>query len=311
MLDLTWIGLAAVSAVLLGCYDVTKKIAVRKNAVPIVLLLSVSVGAAIWLPFIVWSVISPASLPHPILQVNPLSLREHGWLFVKSVLVGASWTFAFFALKRLPLSIAAPIRSTSPIWTIAIAAVFLQERPSGMQWLGIATVLLAFWAFSVISLREGISFSRDRGVAMMIVATLLGALSSIYDKFLLQTILLDPSTLQAWFSLYLVPVMIPMAAIWWRSSRKMEDSEPTIHTLFEWRWAILGISPLLLAADLVYFTALADPEALVSVISVVRRCSVVIAFVFGIRALGEANFWPKAACIATILCGVALLVLGA
>ncbi|MFG0261110.1 MAG: EamA family transporter [Novipirellula sp. JB048] len=316
MLDLSWIGWAAISAVLLGCYDVTKKIAVRQNAVPIVLLISASVGAAIWLPLIIGSAISPSSLPHPFFQVNPLSLREHVGVFFKSVLVGTSWTLSFFALKRLPLSIAAPIRSTSPFWTIAIASLVLHERPTAMQWLGIAIVLLAFWAFSLISLREGVSFSRDRGVAMMIGATLLGALSSIYDKFLLQTILLDPATLQAWFSLYLVPVMIPMAALWWRNASQSEAREASealpaaIHTVFQWRWAILAISPLLLAADLIYFTALADPAALVSVVSVVRRCSVVIPFLFGIRALGEANFWPKAACIAVILGGVALLVSG-
>ncbi len=307
---MTWIGLSAISAVLLGFYDVTKKIAVRKNAVPIVLLISVSFGAAIWMPFICWSLFSPTSVPHPILKVDSLSFREHGLLLAKSILVGASWTFAFFALKRLPLSIAAPIRSTSPFWTIAMASLFLQERPTGVQWIGIIIVLLAFWAFSAVSLREGVSFKSDRGVAMMVVATILGALSSIYDKYLLQTVLIAPSTVQAWFSVYLVPVMIPMAVIWWRSGRKNKDRELSVHALFEWRWAILGISPLLLAADIVYFTALADPDALVSVISVVRRCSVVIAFLFGIRALGEANFWPKAACVVTILCGVALLVLG-
>ncbi|GAA4444954.1 DMT family transporter [Novipirellula rosea] len=307
---MTWIGLSAISAVLLGFYDVTKKIAVRKNAVPIVLLISVSVGAAIWMPFICWSSFSPTSVPHPILKVDSLSFAEHGLLLAKSMLVGASWTFAFFALKRLPLSIAAPIRSTSPFWTIAMASLFLQERPSGVQWIGIIIVLLAFWAFSAVSLREGVSFKSDRGVAMMVVATILGALSSIYDKYLLQTVLIAPSTVQAWFSVYLVPVMVPMAVIWWRSGRKNRDQELSVHALFEWRWAILGISPLLLAADIVYFTALADPDALVSVISVVRRCSVVIAFLFGIRALGEANFWPKAACVVTILCGVALLVLG-
>ncbi|GAA5507446.1 DMT family transporter [Novipirellula caenicola] len=307
---MTWIGLSAISAVLLGFYDVTKKIAVRKNAVPIVLLISVSVGAAIWMPFICWSTFSPTSVPHPILKVDSLSFAEHGLLLAKSILVGASWTFAFFALKRLPLSIAAPIRSTSPFWTIAMASLVLGERPTGTQWIGIVIVLLAFWAFSAVSLREGVSFKTDRGVAMMVAATILGALSSIYDKYLLQTAMIAPSTVQAWFSVYLVPVMVPMALIWWRSGRKNKDRELSVHALFEWRWAILGISPLLLAADIVYFTALADPDALVSVISVVRRCSVVIAFLFGIRALGEANFWPKAACVVTILCGVALLVLG-
>ncbi|TWT81089.1 EamA-like transporter family protein [Planctomycetes bacterium CA13] len=299
---MTWIGLSAVSAILLGFYDVTKKMAVRKNAVPIVLLISVSVGCVLWLPFIAWSAISPETVPHRLLRVDSLSMGKHVLLIAKSILVGASWTLAFFSLKRLPLSIAAPIRSTSPVWTIAIAALFLRERPSVSQWIGIVIVLIAFWSFSAVGLREGVSFRRDRGVAMMIVATILGALSSIYDKFLLQSVGITPSTVQAWFSVYLVPVMIPMAVSWSRNHRE--------RTPFQWRWINLAICPLLLVADIFYFTALADPEALVSIVSVVRRCSVVISFSFGIRALGEANFWPKAACILGILVGVAVLALG-
>ncbi|TWU40666.1 EamA-like transporter family protein [Novipirellula artificiosorum] len=299
---MTWIGLSAVSALLLGFYDVAKKVAVRQNAVPVVLLISVSVGCTLWLPMILWSWVSVETVPHRLLRVDSLSLGEHGLLMAKSVLVGTSWTLAFFSLKRLPLSIAAPIRSTSPVWTIAIASLFLHERPTPTQWVGIAIVLTAFWVFSAVGLREGVKFHRDRGVAMMVAATLLGAISSIYDKFLLQTAAISPSTVQAWFSVYLVPVMIPMAVSWQQTQQKK--------TPFQWRPIILTICPLLLAADMVYFTALADPDALVSIVSVVRRCSVVISFLFGIRALGEANFWPKAACIVAILAGVAVLALG-
>ncbi|TWU41156.1 EamA-like transporter family protein [Novipirellula aureliae] len=296
---MTWIELSAISALLLGFYDVAKKVAVRQNAVPIVLLVSVTVGASLWLPFVVWSAASPETLPHRLLRVDTLTWAEHGLLMVKGMLVGTSWTLAFFALKRLPISIASPIRSTSPVWTIAIASLFLGERPNAVQWIGIVIVFVAFWLFSAVGLREGVSFRRDRGVAMMIGATILGALSSIYDKYLLQSIELSPTTVQAWFSIYLVPVTLPMA-IWWRLTKREKP-------VFQWRSAIFAISPLLLAADMVYFTALADPDALVSIVSVVRRCSVVVSFLFGIQALKEANFRPKLVCIVAILCGVAVL----
>ena len=299
---MTWIELSAISALLLGFYDVAKKIAVRQNAVPMVLLVSVTVGASLWLPFIVWSAVSPETLPHRLFRVDVLPPAEHGLLMLKGILVGTSWTLAFFALKRLPISIASPIRSTSPVWTIAIAALFLGERPNAVQWMGIVIVVVAFWSFSAVGLREGVSFRRDRGVALMVAATILGALSSIYDKYLLQTIEIPPSTVQAWFSIYLVPVMLPMA-IWWRWTKRDKSA-------FHWRAAMFAISPLLLAADMVYFTALADPDALVSIVSVVRRCSVVISFLFGIQALKEVNFRPKLVCVLAILCGVAVLAIG-
>lgn len=297
--QMNWIVLSAISAVLLGFYDVTKKYAARQNAVPAVLLLSVTVGAAIWAPMMVWSVVDPESIPAEMVRVEPLTWTEHALIFAKSALVGTSWTFSLFALKHLPLSIAAPIRSTSPLWTILIATLVLAERPTPIQWLGILIVLTAFWRFSLLGLSEGIRFSRDRWVACMLVATVLGAISSIYDKLLLQNWDIEPATLQSWFTVYLVPVMVPLAVRWFHAERERNP--------LRFRWSILAISPLLLAADLVYFQAIADEEALISVVSTVRRCSVVIAFAFGIRAFGEQNFRPKAICVAAILLGVLLL----
>ncbi|KAA5541036.1 DMT family transporter [Roseiconus nitratireducens] len=296
---MNWILLSVISAVLLGVYDASKKWSVRDNAVPVVLLISVVIGAALYLPLIVWSHLAPHSVPLRSFAVAPLSWDRHALIMAKSVLVGASWTFAFSALKHLPLSIAAPIRATSPFWTILIAIVFFQERPSPLQWFGMAIVLFGFWQFTLVGRREGIRFASDRAVFLMVAATLLGACSSIYDKWLLQYAGFAPVTMQAWFTVYLVPVMMPLAFRWYRQERE--------HIPFRWRWSIAVISPLLITADWFYFVALSDPQAMISIVSVLRRCSVVIALVFGARALSEANFRAKAVCVAVILVGVLLL----
>jgi drug/metabolite transporter (DMT)-like permease len=254
------------------------------------------------LRFIVWSAWAPASVPVDLLRVDALPLGDHGLIFAKAALVGASWTLAFFALKHLPLSIAAPIRATSPFWTILIAIPFLGERPTPLQWFAMAMTLVGFWMFSVVGRREGIQFTRDRWVGCMILATVLGALSGIYDKVLLQSMAMRPTNVQAWFAVYLVVVMLPLFARWYWLER---EANP-----FQWRWVILSVSPMLLVADMLYFTAVSDPEALIAVISTVRRCSVVIAFAVGIRLFGEANFRGKAVCVAAILVGVLLLSLG-
>lgn len=294
-----WILLSIISAFFLGVYDICKKSAVRDNAVPVVLLLNVMTAAGVWLPILIGiAITSDAS------DVTPLSIgwRTHGLLAMKSILVGASWTLAFFAMKQLPLSIATPIRATSPLWTIAIAVAAMGERPSIVQWIGIALVLSAFFAFSRVGRREGIHFHRSRPVAMMIAATLLGAVSSIYDKFLLQSVAIPPATVQAWFSIYLVPVMLPLAIRWYWFDRAAKP--------FAWRWSIPLIAIFLLAADFVYFTAVADPDALIAVISPIRRASVVVAFTFGILRLGELHWRAKSLCIAGILVGVVFLVNG-
>ena len=50
---------------------------------------------------------------------------------------------------------------------------------------------------------------RNKWIGCMMVATLLGACSALYDKYLLQVIGLPVATVQAWFSLYLVVVLLP------------------------------------------------------------------------------------------------------
>ncbi len=305
---MSWIALTLTSAVLLGIYDIAKKQSVRGNAVPVVLLCNVATAAAIWLiPVVVaglanigWVTLSADWHSQ---QLISLSLREHGLVLLKSVLVGCSWTTAFFALKHLPISIAAPIRATSPLWTIALAVLVMGERPSGPQWLGIAVVLTAFVAFSLVGAKEGIHFHRDRWVLLTIIATLTGSASALYDKFLLQQVAIPPAALQAWFSVYLVPVMLPLSVRWYVRDR---TSVP-----FEWRPTIPLIAIFLLAADFTYFHALADPEALVAIISPIRRTSIVIPFAYGIVHLSEANWRLKAACVAATLVGAVLLSLTA
>lgn len=294
----TWILLSLLSGLLLGCYDIAKKASVKDNAVPPVLLLNVLTGAGIWLVILILGGISDSSVA----SAWNLGLREHGLLLLKSVMVGASWSFAFFALKHLPISVATPIRATSPLWTILLAVVAMSERPGTQQWVGIALVLAAFFALSRVGAKEGIHFHRDRWVTLMLVATVLGSLCALYDKYLLQIERISPVAVQAWFSIYLVAVMLPLAIRWWRLERA--------ETPFEWRWSIPMIALLLLVADYAYFRAVSDPDALISVISPLRRTSVIVAFLFGIVRLKEKNWKTKAPCVGTILLGVYLLSLG-
>ena len=294
-----WFILSLLSAGFLGFYEIAKKVSVRDNAVPPVLYFNVLTSALIWSPFVILSRSGSQSIPYEMLRVDAITWTMHGQLFLKAIIAGTSWIFASFALKHLPMSIAAPIRASSPLWTILIATVVMHERPSPMQWLGVAIILISFWAFSLVGRREGIRFHRDRWVGFMLLATLLGSFSALYDKFLLQNKDMRPSTVQAWFSIYLVVFMTPLMLHWLLRRRKLEP--------FQWRWAIPMIAILLLISDFLYFSAIADKQAMISLISPLRRTSVVIAFVAGVLMYQEQNWRAKGACIATLLAGVYVL----
>ncbi len=298
----SWVLLTLASAAALGVYEVAKKVSVRDNAVAPVLYLNAAVCALVWLPFVVWSWFSIQSIPLSSLRVSPLSWTEHAALFGKSAIVGLSWSLAYFAVKQLPISISSPIRSTSPFWTVLFATLVLSEQPSLPQWCGMVIVLVAFFAFSRVGKREGILFYRDKWVGLMMLATLFAAVSSLYDKFLLQHLRIDASTVQAWFSIYLLIVLAPLLLYWWRYQRNRSP--------FQFRRSIIWIAIALLVADFLYFSAIAEPAAMISVISTLRRTSIIVSFVIGIVWLGEKNFWRKLGCIACMLAGVALVILG-
>ena len=296
---MSWVLLSILSALFLGVYDLAKKAGVRENAVPPVLFLGVLAGAAVWTPLLLWSQLSPESFPSERFLVKPLTPAEHILLFFKSALVSCSWILNYFAVKHLPVSIASPIRATAPLWTILIAVALLGERPETLQWFGVVVILGAFYAFSFVGRLEDIHFHKDRWVALMVGATLIGSLSALYDKYLLQQRAMDPATVQCWFSIYLVAVQIPFVSAW-RSGRFGVRE-------FEWRWCIALIGVLLLVADFLYFVAIGQPDALISVISPLRRCAVVVTFLGGMAAYQEKNFRPKLACVLVLLVGVFLL----
>ena len=244
-----------------------------------------------------WPGLLPASL-----VTTPLSFGQHLQLVLKSGIVAASWVFTYFALKHLPLSLGSPIRATSPLWTLVGALVILGERPSGLELLGILTTLASFIGLSVAGAREGVHFHRNKWVAFIVAGTILGAASSLYDKYLLGRVGYTVPTVQAWFSIYLVMFFIPLVLGW---KRHWWQRNP-----FAWRWSIPFIAITLLVADYLYFGALRQPAGLVSVVMSVRRGSTLVGFAGGLFFFGEKHGRQKLPAVLGILLGIALAVMG-
>jgi transporter family protein len=298
---MTWIEASLMSALFLGVYDLCIKHAIRNNAVLPVLFLSTLTGATVWTVLLLVQGAHPGLLPVSLIT-DRLTAGQHLQLLLKSAIVTASWVFTYFGLKHLPLSLASPIRSTTPLWTLGGALLILGERPDGLQLFGVITTLAAFFGLSLAGRLEGVHFHRDKWVGFLLAGTLLGAVSSLYDKYLLARAHFSVPTVQAWFSIYLVVLFTPFAIGWQR--RWWERNE------FRWRWTIPVIAISLLAADYIYFWALRQPGALVSVVMSLRRANTLVAFSGGLLLLGERSNWQKILAALGILLGIALTVMG-
>jgi transporter family protein len=214
--------------------------------------------------------------------------------------VTLSWVLTFFALKHLPLSLAAPVRASAPLFTLLGAVLLFGEHPTGAQWAGIAIILVAYFAFSVIGRDEGIHFGRNVWVWSLFLGTLVGAASGLYDKHLLQSVRLPALDVQFWFTFDNTILQGLLVLGFWVPGRART-------TPFRMRPAIPAVGLLLLLADALYFKALATPGALVSVVSTLRRGNVVISFAVGTLAFGERQRLKKALALAGVLLGITLL----
>lgn len=296
-----WLYFGIASALFLGVYDIFKKISVNQNAVPQVLFYSTCFGALLTFPVFLLSGIIPETMMNIGLYADTPTFEIHLFIIAKTLLVSISWISAYFALKHLPISIVSPIRASAPLWTLIGAVLILDETLKPLHWLGISITFVSYYLFSVIGKWEGIAFTKNRSMTLVFIATFTGALSALYDKFLLHRIAIPPITLQVWFSFYLVLSTF----IFWRLIQKFR---PSTSSRFEWRHSIALIGIFLIIADYLYFRALSHPDALIAVLSVVRRSAVVVSFVFGGLLFKEKNKRYKAIPLFGVLFGISLLV---
>lgn len=287
-----WIIFAICSALGLGFYDVMKKISVRENNVPVVLWFNTLFGTLLMSPVVI-----------SLLANGQCGLGEsatgHILIFIKAVIVLSSWILGYFAIKHLPLTIQGPINASRPVIVLVGALVVFGERLNLLQWVGILLGFASLYFISRIGAREGFSMKHSRWLWMAIGATILGAVSALYDKYLME--FYRPHEVQAWYSLYQLLIMTVIVAL----LRRHGATSPR----FRWRWTILGISLFLTAADLAYFYALSLPGSMISVISMIRRGSVLVSFLYGVLILREKHIKAKLLDLAILLLSLTLLVL--
>ena len=297
-----WLLLAFLSAALLGFYDAFKKHSLRDNAVLPVLFLNTVFSSLVFLPFILVSVFAPSLLSHCELLYVPISGWEvHKFILLKSAIVLSSWIFGYFGMKHLPLTIVGPINATRPVMVLLGAMLLFGERLNLYQWIGVLLAVLSFFLLSRSGKKEGIDFKHNKWILFIVLAAVTGAVSGLYDKYLMKQ--LNPMLVQSWYNVYQVFIMCPIILLLWYPKRK--ESTP-----FHWKWTILGISLFLCAADFVYFYALSLDDSMISIVSMVRRGSVVVSFLFGALFFREKNLKSKAVDLLLVLIGMFFLYLG-
>ena len=288
-----WILLAVASALCLGVYDIFKKLSLNGNNVLTVLFFNTAFGALLMSPVIIERLIN-GSVGLGETSMGPFHI------LIKSFIVLSSWLCGYFGLKHLPLTIAGPINATRPVMVLIGAMLIFGERLNLLQWGGVILGISSLYLISRIGRKEGISIKHNRWLWLSFGAMVMGAVSGLYDKYLLRQY--DPLEVQAWYSFYQFVIMgITIAII----KRVKRDTTP-----FQWRWTIPCIALFLTIADIAYFYSLSLDDSLIAVVSMIRRGSVIVSFLFGVIMLHEKNVKLKIIDLSILLVGLILLVIG-
>ncbi len=289
-----WVILALVSALCLGFYDIFKKLSVKGNDVLMVLMLNTVFGALYMSPFLI------DGISHGNWGFGN-TVTGHLQILLKSAIVLGSWLLGYFAIKHLPLTVQGPINASRPVIVLVGALLIFGERLNWIQWLGITLGFASLFFISRIGAKEGFSIKHSKWIWMSIGATFLGAVSALYDKYLLKSF--SPIEVQGWYSLYQCFIMVIAISI-------IKGNKKQIGDKFVWRWTIPCIALFLTVADMAYFYSLSLDGSMVAIVSMIRRGSVIVSFLYGVIALHEKNIKPKLIDLSILLLSLALLVIG-
>lgn len=293
-----WVLLGMLSALFLGFYDIAKKKSLTGNAVLTVLFLNTVFCALIFLPLIIAPGISQSisASGTEVLQMEPL--KAHLLVVLKSFIVLSSWIMGYYALKHLPITLTGPINAFRPVLVLIGALIIFGEKLNGLQWTGVLLSILSLFLLSLSGKKEGINFTSNKWVFILFGAVVMGAVSGLYDKYIIKQ--LPPIFVQSWFNVYQVAIM---GSILMLMKRKTSSK-------FTWSWWIPLISIFISIADFAYFHSLSSDGALIAVVSMIRRGSVIISFTAGALLFKEKNLKAKALDLVLILIGLVFLCWG-
>ena len=295
-----WLAFALVSALFLGLYDVAKKQSLKENAVIPVLWFNTLFCSLLMLPFTLLSA-TTGVLDGSIFYVPTAGWELHRLLMLKAFIVLGSWIFGYFGMKHLPITLFGPINATRPIIVLLGGLLLFGERLNLYQWIGVIIAVISFYMLSVSGKKEGINFVHNKWVFCVIMATLLGAVSALFDKYLLGRF--NNMFVQAWSNFYQLALMtVILFALWWPTRKHT--------TTFQWKWPIIFIAVFLTLADYAYFVSLASSASMVSIVSMIRRSSVIVSFLCGALLFHEKNLKSKVIDLLLVLLGLFFLLIG-
>ena len=294
-----WLWTAVGSAILLGIYDVFKKQASTRNDVLHILLYATALSTLLLSPFIIASAFQTGWFAGTVFDVSQGTVRDHLLVLLKACIVSVSWITGLMGLKNLPITTAGTIKASRPVFVLIFSIIIFGERLNLWQWVAVIVAMFALWLLGRTSKQEGVDFVRNKWIFCMWVAVITGVISALMDKHLMGS--MEPMFVQGWCNFY-ITILMAIIVLFGRFA-KQPYYKPYKHD-----WAIWIIALFITASDFLYFLSLSGEGSMLSVVSMLRRSSVIITFLCGALVFKEKNLRQKGLALLILLVSMAILV---
>lgn len=290
-----WFWLAIISALLSAFAAITqKKVLFKLSALDFSLIVS----------FLVLIISIPL---FKYVNYSALSSSALIWLFVKAVINGVAFLCVMTALKNLEISRAIPIMGSSPVLVALLAFIFIGERLTGYETIGI---LLVVFGIYILELKKNESyltpfsvFIKSKYHKVLLIALILISFSAMLDKFILKEFKLPPMTFLAFQHLFFFIIFLVL----WISVNKSINIKPVIQSA--------GKSTILLVVLIAFITIgyrwfqiEATILAPVGLVISLKRLSVLFAAVIGGKIFNDKDYFRKVIAAILIVAGAMFII---
>lgn len=329
-----WILYASIYGILIGFFTVLRKKATEKSNILFVLAFSSTIGFLL----IVWS----AGEAFLLNWQNILSI------FGKSCAVTLSWVFELYALKNYYISSLQPISAIKIIISFVASLLIFGETFIWWKLFGVAIIFVSLILLNLYDRRitksehtyirnfssvnnilkstnkyelrnlkgqesiglslnfncvqQNLSKRRIKAIIFYVIACICSETSAILDKLIIDKV--STSQMQFWFMFFVSVIIWVVFFVLCIKEKKMLVCKA------DWKnWAMYVFPVILIVADRLLFTALSQPDVLVSGVAIIKQLSTIVSVIFGGLLYKEPKLQYKLIYLAFILVGIVIVVI--
>lgn len=279
------IVLTIIYAVLIGFYNVFKKLSLKRSSESVILVMFTTVSfllSMIWIPF---------GIAIPIKFVAIFAL--------KGFLLALSWYFTLKVLKDADLSLVSTTNILSIVLTFIFGIILFQESVGVLKIIGSVLVVAGITLINLIN-RGSKGSIKALQFFLLITCALITTTSHIIDKFTSDN--LQPHQVQFWFLLF---VCLFSWIFFLIECKKQKSFLINISDLKNYWIYLVGL--FLFVGDFLLFLAYQVPNSQMTTISVISKFKVVVSVFAGILVFKEKNICKKILLTLLVILGVVLI----